>query len=54
MVDLQDQKTTKDSLIVSVFKVMRPVHWIKNLSIFAAIFLTGLLTNETLFAKVAW
>jgi len=56
MADIQNQKTDqpKDSLIISAVKVMRPVHWIKNLSIFAALFLTGLLTNEPLFIKVLW
>jgi decaprenyl-phosphate phosphoribosyltransferase len=56
MADLSYQKTeqTKDSLVVAVFKAMRPVHWIKNLSIFAAIFLTGFLFDSAVFTKVCW
>jgi 4-hydroxybenzoate polyprenyltransferase len=33
---------------------MRPVHWIKNLSIFAAIFLTGLLFEKGDFKRIVW
>ena len=43
MANITDETTgkTKDSLIIGAFKAMRPVHWIKNLSLFAAIFLSG-------------
>jgi 4-hydroxybenzoate polyprenyltransferase len=44
----------KTSLIVAVIKVARPVHWIKNLSLFAAIFLAGMLDNKGQFMKVVW
>ncbi len=56
MADLLHQKTGEGekSLIAAAFKVMRPVHWIKNLSIFAAIFLTGSVFVEHLFAEVFW
>lgn len=56
MADLLHQKTGEGekSLVAAAFKVMRPVHWIKNLSIFAAIFLTGSVFVEHLFAKVFW
>jgi 4-hydroxybenzoate polyprenyltransferase len=56
MADLLHEKTeqTKDTLMIAVIKVMRPVHWIKNLSIFAAIFLSGYILNADLFVKVGW
>lgn len=44
----------KESLIFSLVRVMRPVHWIKNLSIFAAIFLTGDFFNKGQFSVVLW
>ena len=44
----------KDNLIVAAFKVMRPVHWIKNLSLFAAIFLSGTLLDKGQLTKVVW
>ena len=56
MADIQAETTgkTKDNLIIASFKAMRPVHWIKNLSIFAAIFLTGLLFEKGDFKKIVW
>jgi len=47
-------RKTKDSLVVTAFKAMRPVHWIKNLSLFAAIFLSGALFDKGQFIKVSW
>ena len=44
----------KNSIAVSTFKAMRPVHWIKNLSLFAAIFLSGMLFDKGEFTKVVW
>ena len=44
----------KDSLSVAAFKAMRPVHWVKNLALFAAIFLSGTLFDKGLIAKVIW
>lgn len=44
----------KDNIIVAAIKVTRPVHWFKNLSIFAAIFLTGFLFDKAQFSKVFW
>ncbi len=41
-------------VISSILKVTRPIHWIKNLSLFAAIFLTGLLNNNLLLTKLIW
>jgi len=45
---------TKDSIIVAAFTVMRPVHWIKNLSLFAAVFLSGTLFDKGQLEKVIW
>ncbi len=44
----------KDNLIFAAVKVARPIHWLKNLSIFAAIFLTGFLFDRIEFFKVFW
>lgn len=44
----------KDNIILAAVKVARPIHWVKNLSIFAAIFLTGFLFDQAEFAKVFW
>lgn len=46
--------TKKDNIIVAVVKVARPIHWLKNLSLFAAIFLTGFLFNKEASFKVFW
>ncbi|MGA2910432.1 MAG: decaprenyl-phosphate phosphoribosyltransferase [Candidatus Microgenomates bacterium] len=56
MANLQAEKPerTKDNLIIAAFKAMRPVHWIKNISLFAAIFLTGFLFDQGQFTKVLW
>ncbi len=37
-----------------IIKITRPLHWIKNLSLFAAILFTGELYNPILFWKVFW
>ena len=50
MVNLQ---TEKSSIVLSIVRIARPIHWIKNLSIFAAIFLTGLLFEKSMFVRVA-
>lgn len=42
----------KDSIITSMVKIARPLHWLKNLSLFAAIFLTGMLFERDLLIKV--
>ena len=47
-------KKTIDPLVVAAFRAMRPVHWIKNLSLFAAIFLSGMLFSKGEFTKVVW
>ncbi len=42
------------NLPAEILKIIRPIHWVKNLSIFAALFLTGDFENGLLFAKVFW
>jgi 4-hydroxybenzoate polyprenyltransferase len=56
MANVQTEKSerTKDNLIVAALTVMRPIHWIKNLSIFAAIFFTGFIFDRGQFARVVW
>ena len=44
----------KENLVVGTFKAMRPVHWIKNLSLFAAIFLSGTMFYKGEFVRVVW
>ncbi|KKU01572.1 MAG: UbiA prenyltransferase [Candidatus Woesebacteria bacterium GW2011_GWC2_47_16] len=38
----------------SILQAARPVHWIKNLALFAALIFTGGLYNEALLVKVIW
>ena len=45
---------TKDALIIGAFKAMRPVHWVKNLSLFAAVFLSGTMFEKGHFETVVW
>lgn len=56
MANVQTEKSerTKNNLMIAAFTVMRPIHWIKNLSIFAAIFFTGFIFNGPQFTKVFW
>lgn len=41
-------------LLLAVIYIMRPIHWIKNLSLFAAIFLTGEVFSKPLVINVIW
>jgi 4-hydroxybenzoate polyprenyltransferase len=41
-------------VILAAIKAARPIHWVKNFSLFAAIFLTGMLDNPVLVTKVLW
>ncbi len=56
MADTQSQKEklSKASMILAAIKVARPVHWIKNLSVFAAIFLSGYLFDTIQFRNTVW
>lgn len=40
--------------IPAIIKVLRPTHWVKNLSIFAALIFSQNLFEPTLFARVFW
>lgn len=53
MANLPTQKG-KTPLITAAFNAARPVHWVKNLSLFAAIFLTGMLGDKAQLTKVFW
>ena len=46
--------TQKGSVITAIVKIARPIHWVKNFSLFAAIFLTGLLFEKEMFIRVVW
>lgn len=50
----QEEQKTKISIIVALIKVARPIHWVKNLSIFAAIFLSGYLFDKPYLIKTIW
>ena len=41
----------KKNKLTVVFEALRPIQWIKNLGIFAAIILNGQLFNQTAFTK---
>ncbi len=47
-------KQTKIPLVTAVIRVARPIHWVKNLALFAAIFLTGALFDKGQSTKVLW
>lgn len=56
MVDLQTKKGPSPiiSLILAIIKVARPIHWTKNLAVFAPIFLSGYLFDKTPLTKTIW
>lgn len=56
MVNLSTEKEhqSKTPLIIAAIKVARPLHWIKNLSIFAALFLSGYLFDKIALDKTLW
>lgn len=39
---------------LEIIKIARPIHWIKNFALFAAIFLTGQIGDQVLLQKVIW
>jgi 4-hydroxybenzoate polyprenyltransferase len=51
MANLPIQKQ-KDNLILAAIKVARPIHWVKNVSLFAAVFLSGIMFDKGLLALV--
>ena len=42
------------NLITSVIRVARPVHWVKNFALFAALIFTGNLFDRELFLRISW
>jgi len=46
------KKPRLGSFILEIFRVARPVHWIKNFALFAAIVFSGLLLSKSLFITV--
>jgi len=49
----QKEKTIM-SLIVAAIKVARPIHWVKNIAVFAALFLSGYLFDKIFLTKTIW
>lgn len=56
MANLSSQKDQHQiiSVVIAAIKVARPIHWIKNISVFAPIYLSGYLFETNLFIKVFW
>ena len=56
MVDTQTQERKREGfgLIYAAVVEARPVHWIKNLAVFAPLFLSGNLFDTILFTKTFW
>jgi len=46
--------TQKDNLVIAAVRLARPPHWLKNLSLFAALFLTGMFFDQMAFSKAFW
>lgn len=42
----------KDNILIAAIKILRPVHWVKNMALFAAILLSGTLFEKGLFILV--
>lgn len=40
--------------IIGIIQIMRPIHWVKNFSVFAALIFSGLLTNEIYLYRGIW
>jgi 4-hydroxybenzoate polyprenyltransferase len=54
MVDQKNEIKNALSLPFELVKAARPLHWIKNLALFAALIFTGTLLIESYFATVVW
>lgn len=48
------QNMVKKELILGIIRLLRPIHWVKNLAVFSAIFLTGNLYETRLLVNVFW
>src|SRR5688572_3545292 len=53
MIESQNQGR-QNNFIIEAILLARPLHWVKNLALFAAIFLTGELFDKTELIKVVW
>ncbi|KKQ92146.1 MAG: Prenyltransferase UbiA [Microgenomates group bacterium GW2011_GWC1_39_7b] len=42
----------KDNIVFSTIKLARPLHWLKNIGLFAALFLTGMFFDKVAFREV--
>ena len=42
------------NLPIEIIKIARPLHWIKNLAVFAALIFTGNLLERSLFTEIFW
>ncbi|MFZ5932565.1 MAG: UbiA prenyltransferase family protein [Patescibacteria group bacterium] len=51
---MADLPTKTIEVAESIVKIARPIHWIKNLALFAAIIFSGSLYDKELFTKVIW
>jgi 4-hydroxybenzoate polyprenyltransferase len=55
MAEVLSKINTKNSnIITEIIKVVRPVHWVKNLALFAALIFSGNLLNRNAFINVVW
>jgi len=54
MADIQTQERKKIPLIIAAIKAARPIHWTKNLSVFAALLLSGYLFEKTQLNLTIW
>lgn len=43
-----------ENIIKGIIRVIRPIHWVKNLSVFAALIFSQSLFDPLLFARVTW
>lgn len=54
MVNQETQKGTKTPLIIAAIKAARPIHWTKNLAVFAALLLSGYLFEKSQLKLSIW
>lgn len=50
----QTKQKSINSLISAAIQIARPIHWIKNISIFAAVFLSGYFFDKVPFTRTVW
>ncbi len=54
MAGKQSKTQIKANTLLSLVKVMRPIHWVKNLALFAALIFSGTLFLPPYFLSVVW